>query len=147
MSDQRYNCGMRSVSLDLSKYTTVYGYEFADEDAPGYLRVSFPLGAYHTSEIQYLFLGYQGFYEGKAPRIDDSQRKLSDAMIAYWTTFAKTGKPNADGTPNWPQFNANKERVMALQSPTPSIVTNFAKRHHCDFWDRVPIPEAPRAPN
>ena len=62
---------------------TTYAYEFNDENAPSpeFPRLSFPLEAFHSSDVQYLFnrLGTP------APFTPDQQR-LSQAMIRYWTS-------------------------------------------------------------
>jgi para-nitrobenzyl esterase len=52
----------------------------------------FLLGAYHGSELQYLFK------MAKLPGPQTAaQQQLSDQMIQYWTNFVKTGDPNGQG--------------------------------------------------
>jgi len=45
------------------------------------------------------------------PVTPDDQR-ISDAMAAYWTNFAKRGDPNGDGLPGWPPFSDARRAVM-----------------------------------
>lgn len=46
------------------------------------------------------------------------ERQLSDEMIAYWTTFARTGNPNAQGLLNWPEYRvAMNSQSMGFQIP------------------------------
>ncbi|HTY94143.1 MAG TPA: carboxylesterase family protein [Steroidobacteraceae bacterium] len=58
-------------------------------------------GAPHGLEIPYVF-GHLGTVRGSSP--DASARGISEAMIRYWTNFARNGDPNGDGVPNWPPF-------------------------------------------
>src|SRR5690349_6335210 len=72
----------------------IYVYEFKDRKAPQYFQpVSYPYGAAHTLDLQYIFPGYHGA-QGVTNPLNIDQQKLSDSMIKYWTNFAKTGNPN-----------------------------------------------------
>ena len=66
-TDAGWICTARAADRWLSRYTPVYAYEFNDENAPSYLPpVSFPYGAAHTSELQFLFPGWHGGYGGQS---------------------------------------------------------------------------------
>ena len=72
-------------------------------------------------------------------------------MMAYWTTFARTGTPTANATPVWPQYNNQpvrwkgtdkpvKQMVMSLQPAGDSHATPADAvwdGHNCDFWDKL----------
>ena len=45
---------------------------------------------------------------------------FSDAMIAYWTSFARTGVPKAPGQPDWPAYAPNKSYMHFAETPEPS---------------------------
>ena len=36
-------------------------------------------------------------------------------MNAYWANFAKSGNPNGDGLPVWPQYNSENNQILEIQ--------------------------------
>ncbi len=64
------------------------------------------LGAYHASEIAYVF----GTLKGATP-VD---KKLSDEMSSYWVNFATTGDPNGKALLKWPVYLEKNEQAMGL---------------------------------
>ena len=138
-TDGVLNCPLRNANRSLSKFVTTYAYEFNDENAPpaqssfGGL-LTFPLGAYHTAELQYLFKNFDFF--GIFSPLSNKQKKLSDAMISYWTQFAKTGNPNSSHEPVWFPYSASIDEFQSLVPPVPIVEHNFDDAHHCStFWD------------
>ena len=111
VTDEYFVCPARNVDGLLSQYVTTYAYEFNDENAPPVQSsipgLTFPLGAYHTAEIQFLFnLGLAS--QGGIPStffFTPDEIELSDTMIGYWTQFAKTGNPNSPGAPTWSKYS------------------------------------------
>jgi para-nitrobenzyl esterase len=65
-------------------------------------------GAFHTAEVPYAFNTLKYF---KRP-LQPSDYALGALMSSYWTNFAKTGDPNAEGLPEWPAFDEGKAMVM-----------------------------------
>ena len=95
---------------------------------------TFPLGAYHSSELQYLFKGVDVF--GLPVSLSHKQKQLSDAMVSYWTQFAKTGNPNSSGEPVWSPYSSSSDQFQSFIPPTPVVESNFAAEHQCStFWD------------
>ena len=93
--------------------------------------MSFPYGATHLSELRYLFkLTWRG-------QLDVQQEELSDAMVRYWTQFAKSGNPNSSGLPFWRNYNAITDEFQSLVPPSPMPEFQFARDHKCDFWDKL----------
>jgi para-nitrobenzyl esterase len=132
-----FDCPVRRVNRLLVSYVPTYGYEFADETAPSSSPpVSFPYGAAHTYEIQYLFPHYHGA-AGIVNNLNPAQARLSDQMVSYWTIFAKTGNPNSEDTSAWPQYDATLDQYQSLQLPIPVTTSAFATEHDCDFWDSL----------
>ncbi len=76
----------------------VYRYRF--EDAPPVANGEPSRGAYHSSEIEFVFENLR--FKNLPWRPQD--RQLSDEMSSYWTNFAKKGSPNGSGLPNWPAY-------------------------------------------
>jgi para-nitrobenzyl esterase len=70
--------------------------------------------AFHSDDIEYVF-GTLDTRPGETVR--DEDRKLSEAMMSYWTNFAKTGDPSGKGVPNWPKYDATDNSVLHLNSP------------------------------
>ena len=135
-TDVIFACPARNADGFLSQYVTTYAYEFNDENAPPTQAqagpvLSFPLGAYHTAELQYLFYNYTGY------PLTPAQIELSDTMIGYWTQFAKTGNPNSPGAPAWSSYSVGGSFESLLPpTPMPESDASFDADHKCSsFWD------------
>jgi para-nitrobenzyl esterase len=134
------SCPARKADQLLSKFVPTYAYEFNDENAPppqsafGGL-LTFPLGAYHTAELLYLFEGNSLVVVVKGT-LSPKQERLSAAMISFWTQFAKTGNPNSSAEPAWSPYSASTDEFLSLIPPTPVVESNFDADHQCSaFWD------------
>ena len=125
-TDAIFACNARTALRSMSGFVPARQYELADEAAPTALMVSFPLGAYHGAELQYLF--------GGTPPFTADQMRLSAAMTSYWTQFAKTSSPNSEATPAWPAYDAVSERLQSLVPPAPEPAVGFATEHRCAVW-------------
>lgn len=134
-TDRTFSCRMLEAAQSLAQYVPTWVYEFADEAAPQiYLpSASFDYGAYHGSELPYLFNVRTSV---PAPPLTPAQQQLSRTMIQYWTQFAHLGMPNSLRTPWWPRFNDSSPMLLQLDAPQPkrSSATDFANQHRCEFW-------------
>jgi para-nitrobenzyl esterase len=132
VTDGVYSCPARLADHSLARYVTTYAYEFNDENAPfGLGSLSFPSGAFHGAEIQYLFN-----YLGTPAPFTHDQEELSEAIISYWTYFAKSGDPNSEDEPSWPPYNGATDQFQSLAPPTPTVESSFATDHKCStLWD------------
>jgi para-nitrobenzyl esterase len=141
-TDSIFACPARFASELTSPFVPTFAYEFNDENAPqNFLpAVSFPYGAAHASEIQYIFPfanpSQLGLKLAQTP-LNASQEQLSDKMVGYWTEFAESGNPNGNGSPHWPRFHRDRQVMQSLVPPTPTTEANFATDHKCAFWDQL----------
>ena len=72
------------------------------------------LGSFHGLEILYVFgtldkVGAQG--------LTDADYALSEAMMTYWSDFAKSGDPNGQGVPYWPACTRETNQYQELRNP------------------------------
>ncbi|MBR0801868.1 carboxylesterase family protein [Bradyrhizobium jicamae] len=131
-TDAIFACTARFADELASDFVPTFAYEFNDRNAPqNFLPpVSFPYGAAHASELQYIFLF------GKT-QLNANQQLLSDRMVGYWTKFAQSGDPNGNGAPSWEQFSRGRQVMQSLVPPLPTAEMNFATAHQCAFWDQL----------
>lgn len=70
------------------------------------------LHAFHASELPYMF----GTFDGTPPRwpkVPESDRALSNAMLGYWANFAKHGAAG----PSWPAYGAQRNYMHFGDTP------------------------------
>lgn len=130
-TDSAFSCPS-NLALELTSFQVpTFGYEFNDEHAPMALLppVTFPYGATHTDELQFLFPFGTNLTAG--------EQKLATTMKAYWTTFAANGNPNLAGQPFWPPFSIFFDDDQSLKPARPGVEFNFANAHKCNFWTDV----------
>jgi para-nitrobenzyl esterase len=130
-TDAVFSCPMLRASQSLATTTKVFSYEFNDPKTPQIFLPPVPdieYGAYHAGELQYLFT---------LPKstLAADQKILSDNMIKYWTSFAKTGDPNTTGLPAWPAYATATNGILTLGPGATGIALtpNFAADHKCDI--------------
>jgi len=132
-TDVVFACNARLSSKLLAQYVLTYQYEFNDPNAPMlfFPPVSFPTGAYHASELQYIFNILET--PVPSPGLAAPQMQLSQTMVEYWTQFARSGDPNSAGVPTWPPYGSS-DQFQSLHPPIPTTNTGFAADHKCAFW-------------
>jgi para-nitrobenzyl esterase len=139
ITDSAFSCPALRAD-ELTRRSGVYAYEFSDPNPPddfNLTTLTFPLGAAHSTELQYVF--------GRVPVLDTvppftaAQRTLSSQMIAYWTRFAATGNPNRRPAPNWPKFSASRPDIQELipNATAPESSAKFSAAHQCPFWSSI----------
>jgi para-nitrobenzyl esterase len=78
------------------------------------------LHAFHASELPFVFGTYNGTAP-KWPKIPSTPEhvKLSDAMVGYWSSFVRTGKPRAANEPDWAAFGSTGAYMAFKDVPQP----------------------------
>lgn len=93
-------------------YLFDHGYPAADEAK---------LHAFHAAELPYVFGTFAGTPPAwpKVPETPE-ERALSDAMLDYWTSFARSGTPRAANAPAWPANDTTSSYMLFADTPRPS---------------------------
>jgi para-nitrobenzyl esterase len=78
------------------------------------------LHGFHAMEIPYMF-GNAQLAAPAWPRAPDTpeERALSDAMLGYWTSFARSGTPAAEGQPAWQPYGTARSYMAFAGTPRP----------------------------
>ncbi|WP_157762424.1 carboxylesterase/lipase family protein [Nocardia yamanashiensis] len=127
-------CDVNSQADARAAAAPAYTFEFA-EAAPFPRSTSFPMGAYHTAELPYLF-----DVADLPVAFDARQTALANQVVSYWANFVRAGNPNGAGLPEWPR--AGEGRLLSLAAAGSTVSASFAADHHCGFWERQPLPGA-----
>jgi para-nitrobenzyl esterase len=140
-TDSAFSCPALQADTLVSR-SPVYAYEFSDPNPPNDfgLTFTFPLGAAHSTELQYVFQKIP--FLDTTPPFTPDQLALSDQIIGYWSRFAAAGTPNGGlrgghgSAPFWPRFGAASQQIQELvpNGTAPETGAKFAADHHCAFW-------------
>lgn len=89
-------------------------YYFSYLDTEGYnsepSTLGLKLGADHGGELPYVF-GLLNRWKSPVP---ESDLKLQNVVMSYWTNFVKTLNPNGRGLPVWKSFGDSRDAAMVL---------------------------------
>ncbi len=93
-------------------YMFDHGYPAADDAG---------LHAFHASELPYVFgtLDRTPPYWPAIPATD-AEAAYSDAMLAYWTSFAASGEPASEAAADWPRYAASGGYMHFAETPQAS---------------------------
>jgi para-nitrobenzyl esterase len=129
VTDLVFACPARRKARDLGKsVANVYLYQFAQ--VPSFALV-LGLGSFHGSEIDSVFGTLR---DRTAAMATAEERLLSNAMLGYWSRFARTGDPNG-GDVAWPKYSTAGDASLRLASPISAAMG--LKMQKCDFWDSL----------
>jgi len=89
---------------------------------------TFPYGAAHTAELQFLFPMFHGG-SGVSHPLTSEESALSAMMVSYWSNFAKSGDPNSAGLPFLAEDNTDaKQHVVVEHSSAVSARRSILQR-------------------
>jgi para-nitrobenzyl esterase len=93
-------------------------------------------GAVHSADLPYVFGYYpkRGNISGPFGEVDF---KLADLIESYWTNFAKRGNPNAEGLPNWPEYDGAQSFIEFTQDGRAVAQSGGLRRAQCDLHREV----------
>jgi para-nitrobenzyl esterase len=133
LGDAGLACPTRATAIALRDAgVPVHTYFFTYPDAHFLLAAPFPLGAFHSAEIQFVF-GHPwggGFADGG--------EALRMTMSGYWTRFAsQNGDPNDASAVSWPAWDAMGTRLVLDRTVT---VGHDDYADTCAFWETIPLP-------
>ncbi|MFI1338733.1 carboxylesterase/lipase family protein [Streptomyces sp. NPDC020777] len=166
LGDGAFSCAVNLSNKQLASRQPVHAYEFNDHHPVDSSDSDFrwwpngPLGAYHGSELPYVFQRKLGQGDTGKPAFNRAQQVLSDTMAGYWSRFAATGTPNGDRAPHWPRFTTAAPSVQSLSPGVGGVrpESDFSAEHQCGFWEPLwlrkdaitvnlgPLPELPPVP-
>ena len=95
----------------VAKGEPVFMYNFGY--VPANMQEWMPYGAGHGSEVAFVFNNLND--RRGAAEVTPEEEKLAQILNTYWANFAKTGNPNGEGLPVWPEYNKQNEKILDIQ--------------------------------
>lgn len=119
----------------------VYLYNFwykSEKLIPG---TDYPMGTPHAMDISFKFNNEQPPKDGEEDRPSffgggrPERFTASHNMAAYWTGFAKKGKPTAENLPQWPEYNMKTKPTMRIDASCEVIEDRFSEE--LAMWKQI----------
>jgi para-nitrobenzyl esterase len=103
----------KQTALGQPSFLYFFDHGYPAADAAG-------LHGFHASELPYVF----GTFDATPPHWPKIPATPGDeafhAMIGYWSSFARTGRPQAANEPDWPPFGSAGSYMAFKEAPQPS---------------------------
>jgi para-nitrobenzyl esterase len=93
------------------------------------IELAYVFGDWDNSTDWWKSLSMQAMQAGAKtadPGLDGTDRIVSETMMNLWASFAKTGKPEAQGVPGWPAYTRETDRYLKISSGC-EVLTGFSK--------------------
>lgn len=88
--------------------------------------------AWHCSELPFMFHNAEYLEPSYVPGVTE---RLQDEMTGAWVSFAKTGNPNHDAIPVWPQVTRDSVPTMIFDKETCVVVDH--DKELCKMLDQI----------
>jgi len=108
-------------------YLYNFGYK-SEVKVPG---TDYAFGSMHAMDIPFKFFNVSNGMAGNRPE----RFVAADNMCQLWTSFARTGKPEAKGVPQWEPYTLNTRPTMRIDA-TCSLLHN-RYQSEIDLWRRI----------
>jgi para-nitrobenzyl esterase len=79
-------------------------------------------GAAHGDDIAFVFDAWAKMFPQL--QLSEEDRAATRMMQTCWVSFAKTGKPQCEGAPDWPRYTRARDQVMEL-GLQPKVLTGY----------------------
>lgn len=132
LADQIFRCPLiaQAVYHHAAKHR-VYEYQL-EHAIPGQEKD----GVVHSADLPYVF----GFYPKTgniAGPFGEVDFKIANWMETYWTNFAKTGDPNGDSLPPWPDFGNSQNYISITENGQIVPHSGGLRRQQCDLGRQI----------
>jgi para-nitrobenzyl esterase len=140
--------GLGSIEIvekkTIQKGAPAYLYNFGYKSEVKIKGTDYPIGTPHAMDIAFKFNNVRedGFNNasGMAGSRPESY-KASHNFAELWTTYARTGKPGAEGQPEWPPYDLDKRPTYRIDTECQVIYDrNKAER---ELWTSLGYIESP----
>lgn len=108
-------------------YLYNFGYK-SNNKVPG---TNFETGAMHALDIPFKFYNVETGMPGTKP----DRFKASKNMTQLWTSFARSGKPEVKGQPDWPGFDLKTRPTMRIDTKCEVITDRFKTER--EMWEKI----------
>jgi para-nitrobenzyl esterase len=124
-SDVVFRCPSETQAVwHASAGNLTYVYEF-EHPAPGHP------ASIHAGELVFLF----GTWASGVP-VTPADRKVAEQMQTYWANFTRTGNPNNEGVPAWPEFTVKAQDYLAF-TDSGAAAKSEMRRPFCELFMQV----------
>ena len=138
--------GIGSTTIAERKYAQrgapVYSYVFTHESDRLIQGTQHRFGAAHAADIAHKFNNVtSAARSGQPPAAGtggDSQAnsvRTARNMSEFWTTFARTGRPTAQGQPAWPAYTTERRATMFIEADCRVVDDPFGLERQ--IWDGI----------